>query len=72
MTGSRRAKALPLVLLWAAMTLLMWGGRQLGDTHTPLAICAASCALLLGLGEAADWLRRRIRRRRAARRYPGL
>ncbi|MFI5868301.1 hypothetical protein [Streptomyces sp. NPDC051546] len=64
---NRRTEAISIALWWAGLTILLWGGGQIRDAPASLVACAASAALLISLGEAAHWLRRRIRERRAAR-----
>ncbi|MFI5763168.1 hypothetical protein ACIA8F_19800 [Streptomyces sp. NPDC051563] len=63
---NRRAEAISIGLWWAAPTIVLWGGGQIRHAPAALTACAASAALLISLGEAAHWLRRRIRERRAA------
>nr|WSW42439.1 hypothetical protein OG296_04465 [Streptomyces sp. NBC_01001]WSW63119.1 hypothetical protein OG513_33620 [Streptomyces sp. NBC_00998] len=68
MNHSRRAEAVSIALWWAALTLLFWAGGHVRDVPASLAGCAASAAFLIGLGETAHWLRRRIQDHRATRR----
>ncbi|MGW3647814.1 hypothetical protein [Streptomyces sp. NPDC000878] len=57
---------------WVTVTLALWLlGMALGQP-VRLAGCAASAALLVAIGEAGDWLRRRwVSRRGGGRRDPG-
>ncbi|NUO47087.1 MAG: hypothetical protein HOV82_34250 [Streptomyces sp.] len=62
----RRAIA-SVVLWWAGLTLLLWLGGRAAGQPTVLARCAASAVLLVAVGEAGDWLRRRWRAYRRSR-----
>ncbi|WP_371591713.1 hypothetical protein [Streptomyces virginiae] len=68
MARSLRTETVSIALWWGALTVLLWGGGHLRDAPASLMACAASAALLISLGEAAHWLRCRIRDHWAARR----
>lgn len=44
---------------WLLLTLTMWLLGQVVDQTASLAACASSSALLVGVGETGDWVRRR-------------
>ncbi|MFD4733095.1 hypothetical protein ACFWOY_21025 [Streptomyces sp. NPDC058423] len=55
-------------LWWASLTLVLWLLSWAAGRPASLARCAASALLLVAVGEAGDWLRRRwgaYRRRRS-------
>ncbi|MFD1661288.1 hypothetical protein ACFSL4_24540 [Streptomyces caeni] len=54
-----RRLALSLTVWWLLITLALWLlGQALDQPAAPTA-CAASAGLLVAVGEAGDWLRRR-------------
>ncbi|WP_340377605.1 hypothetical protein U5640_22710 [Streptomyces sp. SS7] len=53
---------------WVLLALVLWLLGQALDQPASFAACAASAAMLVTLGEAGDWLRRRRSTRRSARR----
>ncbi|MER6999185.1 hypothetical protein [Streptomyces sp. NPDC000410] len=67
MTDPRRLRrfALPVTAWWMLLALALWLLGKALDQPASLAACAASAALLVAVGEAGDWLRRRITRRSA-------
>ncbi|APU43369.1 hypothetical protein BSL84_30000 [Streptomyces sp. TN58] len=55
----RRVVAWSVIGWWAVLTGLLWlAGTALGYP-APLVGCAASAAVLVAVGEAGDWIRRR-------------
>lgn len=56
--------ALSVIAWWAIITLTLWLLSKALDQPAQLAQCAASAALLVTIGEAGDWLRRRWRAHR--------
>lgn len=70
MTDPRRRRrfALSVTAWWMLLALGLWLLGKALDQPASLAACAASAALLVAIGEAGDWLRRRITRRSARRR----
>ncbi|MEU9032016.1 hypothetical protein AB0D46_31825 [Streptomyces sp. NPDC048383] len=44
---------------WAVLTGLLWLAGTALDGPAPLGGCAASAAVLVAVGEAGDWVRRR-------------
>lgn len=52
-----------IILWWAAVTVALWLLGHALDQPAGLARSAASAALLVAMGEAGDWLRRRWRAR---------
>ncbi|MEF9905838.1 hypothetical protein [Streptomyces sp. P9-A2] len=61
MTGRtrRRRHAWSLTAWWLLLTLTLWILGQAVDQVASPAACAASAALLAGIGETGDWVRRR-------------
>ncbi|MEV4231205.1 hypothetical protein AB0J81_29780 [Streptomyces bobili] len=56
-----------LIAWWLLLTTGLWLlGRATEQSASPTA-CAASAAFLLALGEAGDWLRRRLHHFRTTR-----
>ncbi|MEU3091371.1 hypothetical protein ACWCQ0_41950 [Streptomyces massasporeus] len=70
MTARRRQRrfALSVAAWWMLLALGLWLLGTALDQPASLAACIASAALLVAIGEAGDWLRRRITRRSARRR----
>lgn len=62
-----RSQAISLTAWWAMVTLLLQVISLIADQPASLAACAASAALLTGLGEIGNWLRRRWSAARSAR-----
>ncbi|MDJ0382157.1 hypothetical protein [Streptomyces sp. G-G2] len=54
-----RFPAWSILARWATLTGILWLASTALGHRTPLAACAASAALLVAVGEAGDWLRRR-------------
>jgi hypothetical protein len=48
-----------LAAWWLLLALTLWLLGQAVDQPASLTTCAASSALLVGIGEMGDWLRRR-------------
>ncbi|MEJ8638942.1 hypothetical protein [Streptomyces sp. MS2.AVA.5] len=67
----RWAEATSVTAWWITVAFALWLlGMALGQPVS-LAGCAASAALLVAIGEAGDWLRRRwVSRRGGGRRGP--
>lgn len=63
-TGSQ---VISLTAWWAMVTVIIWVISLIADQPASLAECAGSAALLTGLGEIGDWLRRRWSAARSAR-----
>lgn len=61
MTGRTRwwRHAWSLTAWWLLLTLTLWLLGQAVDQAASPAACAASSALLVGIGEIGDWVRRR-------------
>ncbi len=65
--ATRRRREIPsIVPWWAGLTLVLWLLSRAGQP-TGVAGCAASAALLVAVGEAGDWVRRRWRTNRRGR-----
>ncbi|MET8405388.1 hypothetical protein, partial [Streptomyces sp900116325] len=59
--------ALSVLAWWATLTGILWLASTAPGHRTPLAACAASAALLVTVGEAGNWLRRRRTTHRGSR-----
>ncbi|MEU2262093.1 hypothetical protein ABZ557_17880 [Streptomyces sp. NPDC019645] len=55
-------------LWWAALTLVLWLLSWASGRPESLVRCAASAVLLVAIGEAGNWLRRRWNAHRRRRR----
>ncbi|WP_431967910.1 hypothetical protein [Actinacidiphila sp. bgisy160] len=59
--------AVSVLLWWAGLTLVLWLLSRVSGQPAGLAGCAASAVLLVAVGEAGDWVRRRWRTHRLGR-----
>ncbi|TLQ45877.1 hypothetical protein [Streptomyces marianii] len=68
MTGPSRRwrRGGSVVAWWLLFALGLWLVGQAVDPPASLTACVASAALLGFVGETGDWVRRRLRARRAA------
>ncbi|MEU8986915.1 hypothetical protein AB0C98_10745 [Streptomyces sp. NPDC048558] len=62
-----RRAIVSVVLWWGGLSLSLWLLSRAAGQPTVPARCAASAVLLVAVGEAGDWLRRRWRAYRRSR-----
>ncbi|WP_406861032.1 hypothetical protein ABZO31_11430 [Streptomyces sp. HUAS MG47] len=67
MTVRRIGTAWSVTAWWMLLTLFLWFLGTVFDQPASLAAYAASAALMVAIGEAGDWLRRRLVRLRSTR-----